>query len=386
MRGKLLLVLLLFAMLCIWFLPSEIYADSRCEVFQEAYAADKTKLVFIGDSRTVHMHRDIGDAEASRSSWSAMSGKGYYWMISTGVPAAERMMKKGDSVVLCMGVNSVTAGERTKYPAFVNKKAGEWAKKGISTYFVSVNPVEDEKKIRQNSPKRNAQVIAFNNMMKAELSEQVTYIDTYSSLIGDFTTTDGTHYPPEINARVYRLIVSFVKDDRDKKPVCVVFHRNQTAADRRTVRKTFYTGRSYPAGSVSWHRKGYELTGWASSSGAAVPEIAINEMVSSPWLESQPAQVHLYAVWKKVPLSCSITFMRNTSPGDRVYSTQTFQEGKNQRITDKGWTREGYVLAGWSSVPNTVRLGYSLYSTFTDYWIRKNSDGYTLYAVWRKKR
>lgn len=362
-----------------------VKAESRYEVFKEASAVPGTNIVFIGDSRTVHMYRDCGAEEASRSSWAAKSGMGYSWMVSTGVPKAEAMMKPGDSIVICMGVNSINLSEQSSYPAFVNRKAAEWEKKGIETYFVSVNPIEDDKKAARNSDKRNSQVIAFNNMMESRLSDQVVYVDTYSTIVQDFTTLDGTHYPAEINEKIYRLIRDFVIKDSQKRPVAVQFHRNQSASDRTSVKQTLYTGSNYPAAVVTWTRKGYKLTGWATQRDADIAEVALNGTLTSSWLKKQHGTVHLYGVWKKVPLSVVITFRRNKNKWDKAYRSQTFHEGKHEKITDKGWTRKGYVLIGWSSSPTAAKKGYVLHSTFSDYWIRKNADRYTLYAVWKKR-
>ena len=362
-----------------------VNAESKYEVFKEASATPGTNIVFIGDSRTVHMYRDCGAAEASRSSWSAKSAMGYSWMVSTGVPKAEAMMKPGDNIVICMGVNSINLSEQSMYPAFVNKKAAEWEKKGIGTYFVSVNPIEDDKKAARNSDKRNSQVIAFNNMMKSKLSDQVVYVDTYSTIVQDFTTLDGTHYPAEINEKIYRLIRDFVMKDSQKRPVTIRFHRNQTAADKASIKQTLYTGSNYPAAVVTWTRKGYKLTGWSTQRDANTAGISLNGAITNSWLKKQKGMVHLYAVWEKVPLSVVITFRRNTNKWDKAYRSQTFHEGKHEKITDKGWKRKGYILTGWSSSPTAAKKGYVLQSTFSDYWIRKNADRFTLYAVWKKK-
>ena len=59
------------------------------------------KLIFVGDSRT----EGIRDAVGDDSVWSCLSGKGYDWMVQTGVPQIEDEIEKNTAIIFLMGVN-----------------------------------------------------------------------------------------------------------------------------------------------------------------------------------------------------------------------------------------------------------------------------------------
>ena len=89
-----------------------------------------------------------------------------------------------------------------------------------------------------------------------------------------------------------------------------------------------------------------------------------------------------YAQWtiKKV----TVTFMRNTSSSDSTKATQTFTYGvTGQSFSDKGWSRSGYILLGWSTNRNATSATYSVQSGVTNSWIDSNSPSITLYAIWK---
>ena len=81
-----------------------------------------------------------------------------------------------------------------------------------------------------------------------------------------------------------------------------------------------------------------------------------------------------------------VTFMRNTSSSDTTSSSQTFTYGvSGQKFSDKKWTRNGYVLAGWSREKNGS-VHYTTLSGVENSWINTYSPSITLYAVWQNSQ
>ena len=74
---------------------------------------------------------------------------------------------------------------------------------GAHFYYDSVNPVDP-------GVFTNEQIEAFNSTVSAGLSENVTYIDTYSVLMQDgYETTDTLHYTDETTKHLYELFKEY---------------------------------------------------------------------------------------------------------------------------------------------------------------------------------
>lgn len=158
------------------------------------------KYIFIGDSRTVGMKSAV--ASNKNDIWSAKVGEGYTWMKNTGVPAVEDKIGKNSKVVILMGVNDLNSNA---YITYLNSKSKKWVKKGATVYFVSVNPVDEEKARSNGYTITNSSIVTFNKAMKKGLSSNVKYINTYSK-INSFGTTDGLHYTNETYKKIYNYI------------------------------------------------------------------------------------------------------------------------------------------------------------------------------------
>lgn len=174
--------------------------------------------IFIGDSRTVGMHASVYNAsdseeinvtEADDTIWSAKQSMGLSWMDQTGIPNVDGKITQGSNIIILMGVNDLY--NDNNYIEYINKKAAEdWKQKGANVYFVSVNPIDDVKAAANGYEEKDSQVVDFNNKMKAGLSQDIQYIDTYSQIKSSFSTTDGLHYNNETYKAIYNIILQSV--------------------------------------------------------------------------------------------------------------------------------------------------------------------------------
>ena len=93
-------------------------------------------------------------------------------------------------------------GNVNKYAKLVNSKAEEWAEKGAKTYYVSVNPVQDNARVSQ------AQIEFFNAKLQSQLVG-ISWIDTHSYLMSNgYVTTDGLHYNNTTSRTIFQVIMS----------------------------------------------------------------------------------------------------------------------------------------------------------------------------------
>ncbi len=160
------------------------------------------QLVIIGDSRTVGMKSAVGK---NNNIWSAKVGMGLAWMKNVGVPSVEANINANTDVVILMGVNDVRSLSYTdKYVSYINQKADTWTALGASVYYVSVNPMAFETKSYPGIT--NSLIESWNTKMQEGLNENVHYIDTYSTMLGNVSSRDGIHYNKSTYKTIYTLI------------------------------------------------------------------------------------------------------------------------------------------------------------------------------------
>ena len=168
------------------------------------------QLVIIGDSRTVGMKSAVGK---NANVWSAKVGMGLSWMKKTGVPAVESAINANTDVVILMGVNDVRSLSYTgKYTDYINEKAAAWTALGANVYYVSVNPMAFETKAYPGIT--NDLIESWNTRMQQGLSENVKYIDTYSTMLGNVQSKDGIHYNKTTYQTIYTLINQGIINDK----------------------------------------------------------------------------------------------------------------------------------------------------------------------------
>lgn len=174
-----------------------------------------SKVVFIGDSRTVQMYAyvsgDWGGANYSSGGvhvvgndvYVAEGSMGLSWLKNTGISAAKSYFNSGTAIVILMGVNDLS--NASNYITYINSNAATWKNNGSSLYFVSVNPCEG------SYSHLNSKIDDFNSQLRSGLSTNVGWIDTNSHLkqVG-FHTTDGLHYDKSTSEAIYNYIKSKV--------------------------------------------------------------------------------------------------------------------------------------------------------------------------------
>lgn len=171
-----------------------------------------SRVVFIGDSRTVQMYAYLnnnwnganyssgGVHDVGSDVYVAEGSMGLNWMKSTGIPAAEKYFTKGSAIVILMGVNDLYNADN--YVKYINENASNWKKNGSSLYFVSANPCTG------NYAYLNSDIKAFNTKVKSGLSSEVGWIDTSSQLnSNNISSTDGLHY----GKATYQIIYNYIK-------------------------------------------------------------------------------------------------------------------------------------------------------------------------------
>lgn len=154
-----------------------------------------SKLIFIGDSRTVQMQAAVKTNDV----WSCKGSMGLSWMQSTGVPQIENSITTNSAIIILMGVNDLY--HPNSYIDYINSKIASWTSKGAKIYFVSVMPTSSG----YNS--LNTEIDSFNTTLKNGLSNEVKYIDANSYLKSNgFTATDGLHYDSATYLKIYNFI------------------------------------------------------------------------------------------------------------------------------------------------------------------------------------
>ena len=159
------------------------------------YIASPAGVVFAGDCRCVQMSAAVG---GGGSTWICENSKRYSWFEANAVPRLDNIVGKGTKVVICMGVND--PGNYNQYAALTNQRAAQWAARGATTYFVSVNPVWENPYVTQE------QVDTFNANMPGLLNG-VRWIDTASIVKqGGYKLVDGLHYDTNAYINIFNLI------------------------------------------------------------------------------------------------------------------------------------------------------------------------------------
>ena len=194
------------------------------------------KTVFIGDSRTVDMFRDlygnetepniekgvlVSDAQGDEL-WVALGGAAYnnnaYTSSTTGkgngsfaetlLPRASEKIVPGDNVVILMGANDYgkNAADYVSLVKQYRKKKANW--KATTVFFASVTPYG------YSYDERDDKALLFNYALEEEVDAAgYRYIDAYTHMESHrdascFRNRDAVHYTPEYNKMVYRYLIA----------------------------------------------------------------------------------------------------------------------------------------------------------------------------------
>lgn len=187
------------------------------------------KIVLVGDSRTYNLAITVGGLQGNDANEIIGSmgldyvickgGQGYDYMVNH-LSDIESHLSQGTAVVIAMGVNGCepsgsedtdTFAERysNKYATWLNGKAAEWKSKGVSVYYVSVNPVNDDKLSQYGYTLKNEYIMAFNTSVKSKLSG-VGYIDTYSQVSDKILSGEGTEDGLHYDGATYGVIKDYI--------------------------------------------------------------------------------------------------------------------------------------------------------------------------------
>ncbi len=179
-----------------------------------------TKNIFIGDSRTVQMcahltgnwtkcqYDLIKDAYYNNNDiYIAQGNMGYIWLVDEAIPEVNKILDSHPNerynIISNLGVNGLTYINSyiSKYKELAN---GRW--KNHNLIIVSVNPVKGSYSHMTND------IISFNNNLKSGLSDvaNISYCDTYSKIVNNFSSGDGLHYLPNTSKDIYNAILSCI--------------------------------------------------------------------------------------------------------------------------------------------------------------------------------
>ena len=168
---------------------------------------------------------------------------------------------------------------------------------------------------------------------------------------------------------------------------------NGSFSDGTTVAKTLnpdliYNGYNWcDISSQKVSRTGYTFDGWydKASGGEKVYDVNGSCVTGTYWknnIYQHTGNLTVYAHW--APKSVVVTFHRNASSSDTVTAQQTFTYDKSgQKFTDKGWTKKGYTLLGWSDSKDAATATYPITCGVSNEWINGRYPKTDLYAVWK---
>ncbi len=160
------------------------------------------RLIFIGDARTIAMYDAAQFDEEYDIRFVSTSGANLNWLNRSAFDTEYQYINSKTAIIIMLGISDMHRAE--DYVRVLN----EWGEVfprdfGAHFYFDSVNPVDP-------GVFTNEQIETFNSIVRAGLSENVTYIDTYSVLMQDgYATTDTLHYTDETTKHLYELFKEY---------------------------------------------------------------------------------------------------------------------------------------------------------------------------------
>ncbi|SCH47800.1 Listeria-Bacteroides repeat domain (List_Bact_rpt) [uncultured Blautia sp.] len=205
----------------------DITAD---EMARPAVGMKYSKVIFVGDSRTVGMYatlnKQIGSSSSSGVSFVASAGQGLSWFQSEGYAKLLKEVEKAEgslpvAVVFNLGVNDMA--NASNYVSYMTNIASTLKSKNCKLFYMSVNPLNSTMITKAGKGSRTeAQVREFNSKIRSGLSANYKYIDTYSVLMKtgygtnasyngeDSVSDDGLHYTTKTFKRIYYYCVIYL--------------------------------------------------------------------------------------------------------------------------------------------------------------------------------
>lgn len=156
------------------------------------------KIIFIGDSRVLAMEENntYDDVE-----FVGDYGKGLKWFRKEGYSQLMDLLKNNNSpqpiaLVFNLGINDYRYNS-DKYVPYFRKIAQKLRDQNCYLFYMSVNPVEEEKLKQQEEyvMRTNEEIQKFNQKLKEGLGEDYVWLDMSSELERKgFATREGLHY------------------------------------------------------------------------------------------------------------------------------------------------------------------------------------------------
>lgn len=189
-----------------------------------------SKVIFVGDSRTVGMNatlnKQMSSSVTSGVSFIASAGQGLSWFKSEGYSQLLKEINKTEgtlpiAVVFNLGVNDMA--NVSNYVSYMTDIASTLKSKNCKLFYMSVNPLNSTMIAKAGKGARTeAQVREFNSKIHSGLSLNYKYIDTYNvlmktgygtnaSYVGtDRDSDDGLHYTTRTYKRIYYYSVIYL--------------------------------------------------------------------------------------------------------------------------------------------------------------------------------
>lgn len=172
------------------------------------------KVIFVGDSRTVHTSRYVSD---DRIAFVASSGQGLYWLKKDGGGKDQLMELLADSeyrtplpkaIVFNLGVNDLE--NKDNYISYMKSLAPKLINRNCTLYYMSVNPVDNQVLLPPHLPRPAAQIKAFNTAIRQQLKD-FRFIDSFTYLQkASYQTIDGLHYDTATYRKIFDYALSKV--------------------------------------------------------------------------------------------------------------------------------------------------------------------------------
>ena len=209
----------------------------------------------------------------------------------------------------------------------------------------------------------------------------------------DGTGTDWTNWIGKSWAWTYTKNITLYAQWTANQYQLTLNPNNGSFSDGTTVAKTLnpdliYNGYNWcDISGQKVSRTGYTFDGWydKASGGEKVYDVNGSCVTGTYWknnIYQHTGNLTVYAHW--TAKNVTVTFHRNTDSNDTTTSQQTFTyDVVGQKFTDKGWSKTGYTLLGWSTDKNATNASYSVTNGVSDDWINKNSPKVDLYGVWK---
>lgn len=165
-----------------------------------------------------------------------------------------------------------------------------------------------------------------------------------------------------------------------RNPIYIILYKANggTAADRIETAKVGTTHTVLSGSKAGMSRSGYTFLGWSNTPSSAAATYTGSEKIGGT--ASNETTIILYAIWSKnpEPASYPVTYDPNGGKGTAYNTTASVNYSilKNES-GNLGYSREGYVFAGWSTDAKAAIATYNGGEAVT------LTGAIKLYAVWR---